>query len=513
MGKLMGRVKHSVRAFKNTSLIKKTVLTTCVGLGMAFGSVYADSVNDSFVEVYHVYVDSKHVGTVENKEDVESYIKELEEQAENEYDQVDLVPEQDISYVSEVVFTPKDEVDEVQSELGEQISFNASAVKLQLNDEVLGYVSDLKTANQAINRVVSKYLPEDLKQDFELLTMDNNEIHTTSILNHLPKEYAKDTEEDKEEKENEKIKLNDGSVVVDLGLTENLTFSQQGVDPKELLSAEQLQKMLERGTKGKEVHTIKENEVLGQVASEYDLSFDELLELNPDLNEDSIVQVGQEVFVEAEKPIIDVTYTKETEEEESIGFETEYKDTDSLYKGQTEVEQQGKKGTKRIKYEITTKNNEVINKVKVDEEVVEDPRNKVVLRGTKVIDSRGSGQFANPTVGGILTSTMGYRWGRMHKGIDISGVSDPTIKAADNGTVSFAGNDGAFGKKVVINHNNGYKTLYAHLSSISVSSGQTVKRGQKIGVMGSSGSSTGTHLHFEVLKNGSNVNPLNFVGY
>ena len=71
-----------------------------------------------------------------------------------------------------------------------------------------------------------------------------------------------------------------------------------------------------------------------------------------------------------------------------------------------------------------------------------------------------------------------------------------------------AGWDGTYGKRVSVNHKNGYKTTYAHLSSVSVSAGDVVPQGSKLGVMGSTRRSTGTHLHFEVEKNGVTINPL-----
>ncbi|NQD66381.1 M23 family metallopeptidase, partial [Bacillus haikouensis] len=74
--------------------------------------------------------------------------------------------------------------------------------------------------------------------------------------------------------------------------------------------------------------------------------------------------------------------------------------------------------------------------------------------------------------------------------------------------VSAGWDDGGYGNKVVIDHQNGYKTIYAHLDSISVSAGQTIGRGEKIGIMGATGESTGVHLHIEVYKNGSLINPL-----
>lgn len=116
-----------------------------------------------------------------------------------------------------------------------------------------------------------------------------------------------------------------------------------------------------------------------------------------------------------------------------------------------------------------------------------------------------SGNFIWPTSGGI---SQNYAW--YHKGIDISNRGAPSILAADAGRVVVAGwPDGyGYGNRVLIDHENGYKTLYAHLSSIFVRPGQRVNRGDSVGKMGSTGRSTGVHLHFEVISNGGNMNPL-----
>ena len=122
--------------------------------------------------------------------------------------------------------------------------------------------------------------------------------------------------------------------------------------------------------------------------------------------------------------------------------------------------------------------------------------------------SRGSGSFQWPANGGYISSKMGKRWGSYHRGIDIARPSSRTIKASDNGVVTFAGWQGSYGNKVVITIKMDMKHVYAHLSSINVKVGQTVPQGTKIGVMGSTGRSTGIHLHFEVSKNGSLINPM-----
>ena len=122
--------------------------------------------------------------------------------------------------------------------------------------------------------------------------------------------------------------------------------------------------------------------------------------------------------------------------------------------------------------------------------------------------SRGNGSFAWPAQGGYISSHMGHRWGRMHQGIDIARPSGFGILASDNGVVVAAGWDGGLGQRVIIDHNNGYRTVYGHLCSINVAVGQTVPQGTQIGVMGNTGNSTGVHLHFEVLKNGAHINPM-----
>ena len=116
-------------------------------------------------------------------------------------------------------------------------------------------------------------------------------------------------------------------------------------------------------------------------------------------------------------------------------------------------------------------------------------------------------------VSGILTSRYGYRWGRTHTGIDIGAHSGTTIKAAYSGTVSFSGWKGSLGNLVVITHGNGVQTYYGHCSKLLVSEGQKVSQGQSIAKVGSTGRSTGAHLHFEIRVNGSSLNPLGYVSY
>lgn len=121
----------------------------------------------------------------------------------------------------------------------------------------------------------------------------------------------------------------------------------------------------------------------------------------------------------------------------------------------------------------------------------------------------GTSQFGWPASG-----LMAQYFSWYHPGLDISNISGGPIRASDSGTVTVAGwpDASGYGNRVILDHGNGYTTLYAHMSSIYVSPGQKISKGEVLGMMGSTGRSTGTHLHFEIHKNGANQNPLGFLG-
>jgi murein DD-endopeptidase MepM/ murein hydrolase activator NlpD len=123
---------------------------------------------------------------------------------------------------------------------------------------------------------------------------------------------------------------------------------------------------------------------------------------------------------------------------------------------------------------------------------------------------QGSGALIWP-VNGTFTSPFGMRWGRLHAGIDIAAPTGTPLRAADSGRVAIAGWVGGYGNYTCIQHNGAMSTCYGHQSSIGVSVGQSVSKGQVIGALGNTGNSTGPHLHFEVRINGSPVDPMGYL--
>lgn len=135
-----------------------------------------------------------------------------------------------------------------------------------------------------------------------------------------------------------------------------------------------------------------------------------------------------------------------------------------------------------------------------------------VSRADAALVSAPSGQALSWPVNGTVTSNFGPRWGRQHNGIDIAANTGTNVTAAGSGTVIAAGFSGGFGQRVLVQHNGGLVTLYAHLSSINVSTGQSVSAGTSIGAVGCTGSCTGPHLHFETRVGGTAYDPRSYLG-
>lgn len=223
--------------------------------------------------------------------------------------------------------------------------------------------------------------------------------------------------------------------------------------------------------------------------------------------EDALAYLNSE-----DAPVIEIQSVTRCEELEAIPFETEQQADDTKYTGDVTVVQQGIDGEKYVKY-YSVKINGVEKERSVHkEELLRQPVRQVELVGTKERPSPvGTGEFAQP-VSGTLTSSFGQRWNRAHCGIDVGASTGTMIYAADNGTVIYSQyNDGGYGNLVQIDHGNGFVTYYGHCSELLVKPGDVIAKGDPIAKVGSTGRSTGPHLHFEVRKDGEPQNPLEYV--
>lgn len=472
---------------QSNGVIKKTIIATLVVSTISVNTAFANPTNTTKLQkIYHVYINNEYLGTVSDKAMVENLVNEKVDQAKEVYKGFELSLKTDeIVFVPEQMFRETKVEDEtVLDQINSEVDVVAEAVALKIDGEVITYLENQDKVDELVNQMKLQYVTQEQLDQLEAQKQAVGELPPL--------------------KEGE-------SRLLDVHLTKNVTVSLEDVKPEQVLPVDKALQLLKKGTLEEEKYKIQEGDVLGSIATKHGLKLKQLLELNPEYTEESLLHIGDELNVTVYKPYVDVLIEKEVNEIQEIGYNTKVIDDSSMYKGDSKVVQKGSKGEKSISYVVSQVNGQQVNKEITSENVLKEPVEEIVHKGTKVVPSRGTGAFVWPTNGGYISSYQGYRWGALHKGIDIARPSNYTIKAADNGTVVEAGWSGSYGNKIVINHNNGLKTIYAHLSSINVSVGQTVVRGSQIGIMGSTGNSTGVHLHFEVYKNGALQNPLSYL--
>ena len=291
-----------------------------------------------------------------------------------------------------------------------------------------------------------------------------------------------------------------------------------------LKSVEDIRKRLESQTTVEQTYTVQSGDTFSGIADKHDMTSEELKMLNPQIENTNKLQIGQELLVQRPQYFLQVVVVKTVREDGvTVPYKTRTVYRDDKYTDWSNVKTKGVDGTKTVLTEITMLDGYELDSVVVEEIVTKEAVTKVVEVGTKKRPSSGSSSQGDGVTHGNMTWPVpicrnvyqGYHSG--HKAIDISSGPVPVrgkpAVAADGGVVIEAstGWNGGYGTVVKIQHDNGLITVYAHLQSLSVKKGQKVTRGQQIGLIGNTGYSFGPHLHFEVIKNGVKVNPLNYV--
>lgn len=295
--------------------------------------------------------------------------------------------------------------------------------------------------------------------------------------------------------------LENASFVQDVEITEELG------DVSLLKSSEEILEILTSTETGPAIHKVAPNETLSGIAQSYGMKTSEVEVLNPDVQA-TRMSIGQDIVIEKAKPALSVEVVKEETYTKDVAFSTTTEKVDTMTTTQRKTIQNGVNGKNEIVASVTYIDGVEVSRTVLSETVISQPVDEIVQVGTKQPVSTG---VLRSPASGTLTSPYGYRWGKMHTGIDIANSSGTAIYAADGGTVVFSGWNGGYGNCVIISHGNGMETLYAHNSANLVSKGDKVSKGDQIAKMGSTGNSTGSHLHFEVKINGNHQNPQNYL--
>lgn len=297
---------------------------------------------------------------------------------------------------------------------------------------------------------------------------------------------------------------------VDYGFVEDVAIAPRQMASNTRFDMDGIFSALTANSVEQAVYVVEKGDTFSGIAKRLGITIDKLAELNPDVVIDKI-WIGDELVVQQAVPALSVWTLDNVTYEQAVESPIEYVDTDEMYQGETKVVQQGEDGVAQVNAEVRYVNGYQTEQTVLSTTVVQEPTTTRILRGTLVKPKTAStGSYKWP-VSGRITSRYGYRHGEFHTGLDVAVPTGTTVKASDGGTVTYAGRRGNYGNLVIITHDNGAQTYYAHNSSLLVSVGDKVYQGQAIAKSGSTGRSTGPHCHFEIRINGQTQNPLNYL--
>ena len=297
---------------------------------------------------------------------------------------------------------------------------------------------------------------------------------------------------------------------------EDVEIRQEYVPTSEIMNLGYIAELLYSTKTAEVTYEVKKGDTWSQIAAKNDMSSAELLALNPGYNINKL-QIGEVLTLSASVPYLTMTVVKQERYLDDVSYNIEYTDSADLYQGDYKVTSKGEYGKADVMAKATYVNGEETERTILSSVTLKEPVTEYRLRGTKVRPTwMPTGSFRWPTSGRISSYFGGRKspggiGSTNHKGIDIAVPRGTPIYAADGGTVTYAGWMSGYGYLVQIDHGNGYVTRYGHNSSLTVSVGQHVYKGQQVARAGSTGNSTGNHCHFEVRYNGVAKNPLNYL--
>lgn len=289
---------------------------------------------------------------------------------------------------------------------------------------------------------------------------------------------------------------------------ENIEIKQGLFPNSKIESFEKIKEALNSKTEVSKPYTVAEDDTIVSIAEKFGISTEKLLKDNGKTEFDAIYPGDTLNIITLENLLHVKVVAKETVENE-IPFEKITKEDSQIEKGKIIVDQEGANGKEEVVYCVTYLNGQETAKKELAKEVKLAPVAEEQTIGTKEEEYLWPVPFTKN-----ITSGFGPRWGSFHQGIDISaaGVKGTKIVASKAGTIKVAkiGNTG-YGNHIIISHDDGTETLYGHCESLCTSVGKRVNQGDEIAYVGSTGQSTGPHLHFEIRINGKQVDPTKYV--
>lgn len=436
-----------------------TFLSASAALGVAL------TLTTLYTTSYAVIVDGKNIGVVADRAVVLSAIDQVQQRGSQllGYDySVDSEVDYQFALTLKTDLTPPQAIGDVFYEQLDEVCDELKKCQVLVNRRPIGIVEDERALEQMLDELLNQYTTEN--------TVDAEFVEDVSV------KYV---------------------YIAD-----------------EVLDIAQLRAALEENATGETTYTVQSGDTFNAIAYRNDMSVSDLKALNPQVDI-SRLSIGQQLNVKELIPVLSVRTTEHQVYTQQIECPVETQEDATIYKGSSKIIKQGREGEERVDASVTYVNGYERSREINETTLLREPTTTIKAIGTKEKPKTAStGTFSWPTRGKINSYFGGRKiFGSYsyHSGLDIQASTGTIIKAADGGKVTFAGYKGSYGNLVIITHDSGIQTYYAHNSALLVSAGQSVYKGQSIAKAGSTGRSTGPHCHFEVRVNGKAVNPLNYL--
>ena len=294
--------------------------------------------------------------------------------------------------------------------------------------------------------------------------------------------------------------------VLDMAFVENVEVYENYVQPDAFTNPGDAAAEVTKEKESNKIYVVESGDCLSVIAMDHDTTVSSIVALNGLDSADAMIRDGQELIIAVPEPDLQLRVTKGEVYEEDYMEEPIIIDNDSWYTTKEVVQQEGTTGHRERNDVVVYENGVETSREMIHQNVMVASQAAVIERGTIIPPT-----YIKPISGGRYTSGFGRRWGRMHKGVDWACPIGTTVYASCAGTVISASYNGGYGNNVVISHADGRLTRYAHNSKLLVKAGQHVEQGEPIALSGSTGRSTGPHVHFEIYINGSAVDPLKYI--
>ncbi len=503
------------RITKYSKKIKLTYIKSagiiCAGMILAFP--WFGSLSQADEGYYTIVFNGEKLGAVQDKQIADTAYLEARRMIENEneasiYIDYDLtVYEEDKLYgekVSEEVLVDKmyNLLKESSVEVKEKayvVDIDGFTVTLASKEEVV----------ELLNAAKSKY---DTDNSFSTMLTDS----MNSRMSYISYDVVK---LDKEDKNNPVVfatangtnsqvtqDVKPENKVIGIEFAEDVEIIETYVAGSQITSLEEAIELVTKDKEENKIYEVVEGDTLYGISDKFNFTLEKLLSMNPDYNEETNIQIGDRIVVTIPEPELSVVVNKQEVYKENYDVAVEYVYNDNQYTTYSNVLNEGSQGYREVVAVVKYVNGTEESREIIDQSVITEAVARVVEVGTLTPPT-----FIKPISGGMFSSGYGARWGTIHAGVDWACSVGTTIMASCGGTVVQAGWNGGYGYAVVIQHSNGTMTRYAHMSKILVNVGQYVTQGEKIGLSGNTGNSTGPHVHFEIIVNGSKVNPLDYL--